>query len=202
MMDRTVQVMEWNKDFICNNVKSCCEEMLLFVDTVFDCLEKLDLAGKTEKEIENALSTPKVWYVSHLLLPSLGAISINLLIGNPRGCFMELRLLLEGLACCYTSKTIEEMKSCQGKTDLMKQVDNMLNLKGNSSFKALWKNLSAWIHVSGFNKWVSEWLEGRENMYSWIFMVPVKYGEVDIPVLEKLAEKISIFRTLLERIIE
>ena len=44
--------------------------------------------------------------------------------------------------------------------------------------------------------------KGEENMYSWIFMVPVKYGEVDIPVLEKLAEKISIFRTLLERIIE
>lgn len=100
--------------------------------------EKLGFLGflEDEEKLQKAFfSSPEAWYVTHLLFPSTMAVVINLLIGNLPACFRELRVCLEGLACCYTSNMPKDLKNCQASGGLMRCIDKMLRLESDDGFQ-------------------------------------------------------------------
>lgn len=202
------KTLEENRKFIENEVGELHEAMENFRDFVLSYWDRYQLMTKSKEEIDRSLKYPEIWYVNHLLFPAFGSIATNLRIGNIRGCFMELRLLVETIVCCYKCQTMEELGSCRGRAGIMKEVDKELNLGKENGFAKLYGRLSDQVHSEKFNRWACSFYkdekkeEDKEIIHSWKFMIPVYYRkETDIEPLKELSERIKEFMDLSKKVL-
>ncbi len=207
---RVIETMEWNMKFIREKSRRCYEEMNYFMKDVIDFWETVCVFGKTFDDLEEAFESPDniedmkamPWFVTNVLFPLVGSISVNLQMGNPLGCLTELRRALELLGRCYFAKTLKEVKVDISDTkwkyvsELMKDLDKELRISGKA--KDLWSRLSKeWVHAPGIaEKFIKTFKKGYIPF--WFFILPAKYTEEDINILKDVADCISQFREIMK----
>jgi hypothetical protein len=212
--DFITRVMKENENFLLGNAGETYDEVL---DLIEDSIEYVSRAVKRERNREEYVKHPIIFFLHHILMPSSYAIQTDLLTGNLPACFMQLRLMLESLAKCYHAdlkypdKTTfreklellekELEREHKSTSKLMKELGGELGLK-NDDFVALWGKLSQdWIHTKGIVDRIVKEITGKSAAPSWTFIIPIRYTETDLDTIEELGKRISQFRGCLKVII-
>lgn len=214
--DYILNVMRENEKFLLENAEVAYDEIIWLINEAIDYVG-FSVNGKKSKE--NYVRYSMVFFVHNILMPSSYAIQMNLLTGNLPVCFMGLRLMLESLVKCYLAdlrypdqnlfqkklellenetKCKDGMKISKREHDFMEEFDKELGL--NKSSIKLWGKLSQdWVHTKGIVKRI---INEKSDAPSWAFMIPVKYINNDLSVIDELGNRISQFRSLLKATIE
>ena len=137
----------------------------------------------------------------------------DLLGGNLPVCFIQLRILLEGLTKSYYADSKYpphlffeqklEMLEEESKqiAQIMKEVErNLLLLKSGKVYN-LWKYLSKeWVHEKGIIKRIVDRIVQGKGIPSYGLVLPMSYQEEDMTEIEELGSKVSEFRKILREI--
>jgi hypothetical protein len=142
-------------------------------------------------------------YVIGILQPMAYGVYFDLLLGNLPAFFMELRLLLESLACCYMAKfSLEDPSLGIARSDvsaskILREFSKATSL-GNKP-NELWSKLSNdWCHALGIIAKVMEHLEKYSiPPFSSIPLFYVPFWEEASGLVNEAGKRLREFRQIL-----
>jgi hypothetical protein len=205
-LEALIQTMSENQQFLRENAKELCDEVVEFIN---DAIDYVVLVTKAERSKELYVERSMAFFLYHVLMPFSYAIYPETLLGNLPGCFMQLRLVHESLVKCYAADSwypnqtfFQERLALLEKegprpAKLMRQLGRQLGV--DKEFADFWNELSRkWIHTKGIVDRVVDRLAEESDVPPWALVVPLNYTEDDVDDLDNLREQISRFRGLLQ----
>lgn len=194
-------ILDENDKFLKSNAKGTYDEI---VELANDAIDYVFFLVKRRRALEEHSRFAVSSFIYHILMPVSFGIRMNLLSGNPLGCFSELRILVESLGECFIADLKHpECSFFQEKIELVHRDGMRISqrLKELSEdFVALWGKLSqAWLHTRGLVDKIVTRIIYNKDWPLWSLVVPATYTEGDLRILSELRKRVSQFRILLAR---
>ena len=197
------EIMRENDRFLQENAHTAYEEVAKLLDDSIDAVSQIARNQDAKEVSTRAMSA----FTLHFLMPRSNAVYLALLTGNLPAGFTELRSLLEALAKAYLAdNTYPDLSFYRHRIDslerqnrsiskIMKQMDGLVDTEHR--FLGLWRALSQeWIHTGGIVAKIVGHVMTAPDLPSWAFVVPMRYVQSDLPMVEQLGQIVRKYRGL------
>jgi hypothetical protein len=209
-VDGYAAIMKDNIQFCKSNKEAgdAYTELTGFMRDVFSTYTAWEKTLPRERFGRAVASSAMLTYLSFVLQPLCYGIFYDFLGGNLMASFMQARALLELLAKCYLADTQEIEPGHNGFfqnrlafIENSRKITELIKSLGSDSFE-LYGELSAhWVHMARLGKLVNAVSE-RHLFPTYGIIVPINYGEQDIPDIIELTQCVKKLRELVIHTVE